>query len=96
MRRRYGRGRRPRHRGLRVRARWRRLLRGRLLGVATGPARLLRRGRWCLSGVRGALPVVGPQVGVRRGAGLVRPVLLHPLPNSISLRRRCPRSAMMV
>ncbi|WP_229711516.1 hypothetical protein [Streptomyces daqingensis] len=64
--------------------------------MATGPARLLRRGRRCLSGVRGALTVVEPQVGVRRRAGLVRPVLLHPLPNSISLRRRCPRSAMMV
>jgi len=47
-----------------------------------------RRGR--LSGVRGVLTLLEAREGVRRGDGLLRPVLLHPHPNSVSRLQALP------
>nr|WP_314173790.1 hypothetical protein [Streptomyces sp. DSM 40971] len=49
-----------------------------------------------LSVVLGTRALLIARYGVRRRDGLLRPVLLHPLPNSARRRRRRPRSAMIV
>jgi hypothetical protein len=51
-----------------------------------------------IRGTRAALLLLryGSLPGALRRDGLLRPVLLHPLPNSARVCRRCPRSAMIV